>query len=221
MQRAALAPGVRVSSRELLDRCARDASHFDRLAARARAGDYFDGSARDAERLRDQLDHRSVRFTVDGRRGDRDLEPAVVEWADLRAGCARLHEHVERHGAVVLLQIHFPWRPSSRARFVAVSTALMSVVRRPPSSSVCKPAIAVPPGDVTMSLSRPGCSSVSSNSLAEPITVCAARRCALRRESPTLTPASASASRMRKMYAGPEPDRPVTASSRFSSSWTV
>lgn len=61
--------------------------------------------------------------------------------------------------------------PSSVARRVALSTASIKVRRSPPLSSVCRPAIAVPPGLVTMSLSRPGCSPVSSSSLAEPYTV--------------------------------------------------
>jgi hypothetical protein len=107
--------------------------------------------------------------------------------------------------------VHFCARsiasPNSRERFVAASTAFMSVVRIPPSSSVCNPVMAVPPGEVTMSLSRPGCSLVSSSILAEPRRVCAARSCAVRRDSPTLTPASLSASRIRKTYAGPEDDR--------------
>ena len=64
--------------------------------------------------------------------------------------------------------------PSSLLRRVAASTALISVVRRPPASSVCSPAIAVPPGDVTMSLRWPGCWPVSRSSLADPSTVWAA-----------------------------------------------
>src|SRR6185369_9405166 len=39
--------------------------------------------------------------------------------------------------------------PSSRDRFVAASTAFISVVRTPPFSSVCRPVMAVPPGEVT------------------------------------------------------------------------
>ncbi len=41
------------------------------------------------------------------------------------------------------------------------------------------------------------------------------------RDKPTFTPASASASMMRKMYAGPLPESPVTASSKYSSTTTV
>ena len=81
--------------------------------------------------------------------------------------------------------------------------------------------MAVPPGLVTPSLSMPGCWPLSMRSLAEPSTVCAASCSEARRESPTFTPASASASMMRKMYAGPLPERPVTASSCDSSSTTV
>ena len=58
--------------------------------------------------------------------------------------------------------------PSSRERRVARSTALMSVRRTPPSSSAAMPAMVVPPGDATMSLSWPGCMPVSRMSRAEP-----------------------------------------------------
>ena len=46
---------------------------------------------------------------------------------------------------------------SSRARIVAASTAFIRVPRSPPRSSACRPAIVVPPGLVTASLSSPGC----------------------------------------------------------------
>src|SRR5207245_2190286 len=111
--------------------------------------------------------------------------------------------------------------PSSRERRVAASTAFISTLRRPPASSVCNPAMAVPPGLVTPSLSMPGCWPLSMSSLALPSTVCAASCMEARRESPTFTPASASASMMRNRYAGPLPDRPVTASSCDSSRTTV
>jgi threonine/homoserine/homoserine lactone efflux protein len=52
--------------------------------------------------------------------------------------------------------------PSSAARAVALSTASIKARRSPPRSSACSPLIAVPPGLVTMSLSRAGCSPVSS-----------------------------------------------------------
>src|SRR6266545_4745370 len=54
-----------------------------------------------------------------------------------------------------------------------------------------------------------------------PATVCAASAIATWRGSPIFTPPSASASMARKMNAGPEPERPVTASSRCSSTTTV
>src|SRR5262249_61649585 len=95
-----------------------------------------------------------------------------------------LHDQSLAQSAAHLTQ---PWvfmsaSPSSRDRLAAASTASMSVVLTPPDSRVCRPVMAVPPGDVTMSLSRPGCSLVSRRSLAEPSTVCAARSCAVRRD---------------------------------------
>ena len=77
--------------------------------------------------------------------------------------------------------------------------------------------MAVPPGLVTWSFSRPGCSPVSSTSLAAPSTVWAARAIATGRDRPTFTPPSASASMAMKTKAGPEPERPVTASRSGSS----
>src|SRR5437588_576454 len=76
------------------------------------------------------------------------------------------------------------------------------------------------PGLVTMSFKRPGCSPVSSWSFAAPYTVCAARRRAVSRPRPTFTPPSARASIMSITYAGPLPERPVTASRSDSSSTT-
>ncbi len=81
--------------------------------------------------------------------------------------------------------------PSSLERLVAASTALIKVVRNPPLSRVAKPEMAVPPGEVTLSLSWPGCSWVSINSLAAPNTVWAANKIESCRERPILTPASA------------------------------
>src|SRR5439155_7675408 len=111
--------------------------------------------------------------------------------------------------------------PSSRERSVARSTALMKVVRMPPSSSAAIPAIDVPPGELTMSLSAPGCRFVSSRSLAAPSTVCVASVIAVTRSSPIFTPPSASDSMTTATYAGPEPDRPVTASISSSSITTT
>ena len=53
---------------------------------------------------------------------------------------------------------HFP---SSPARRVAAPTASISAERRPWRSSSARPAMVVPPGEVTMSLSTAGCSPVS------------------------------------------------------------
>ena len=49
--------------------------------------------------------------------------------------------------------------PSSAARRVAASTASMRAPRTPPRSRACRPAMVVPPGLATMSLSTPGCAS--------------------------------------------------------------
>src|SRR6266850_35978 len=111
--------------------------------------------------------------------------------------------------------------PSSRERCVARSTALMKVVRMPPSSSAAMPAIEVPPGELTMSLSAPGCMPVSSKSFAAPRTVWVASVIAVIRSSPIRTPPSASDSITMATYAGPEPDRPVTASISSSSRTTT
>src|SRR5207249_2287632 len=81
--------------------------------------------------------------------------------------------------------------PSSRERWVARSTALMNVVRIPPSSSAAMPAIEVPPGEQTMSLTAPGWSPVSRSSAAAPRTVWVARVIAVIRSSPIRTPPSA------------------------------
>src|SRR5215469_10565687 len=84
--------------------------------------------------------------------------------------------------------------PSSRDRRVARSTAWMRARRNPPSSRAAIPAMVVPPGEETMSLSCPGWTPVSRTSRAEPSTVCAARVIAVARSSPIFTPPSASAS---------------------------
>src|SRR5256712_4868290 len=127
----------------------------------------------------------------------------------------------QRDEEVIDDEHHFGPCPSSRERWVARSTALMSVVRIPPSSSAAMPAIEVPPGEQTMSLTAPGWSPVSRNSVAAPRTVWVARFIAVIRSSPIRTPPSASASITTAMYAGPEPDRPVTASIRSSPSTTT
>jgi len=59
-------------------------------------------------------------------------------------------------------------RLSSLARCVAATTAFIKAARVDAFSSSCTPAMVVPPGLVTMSLSAPGCLPVSSTILAEP-----------------------------------------------------
>mmetsp|Transcript_30273 Transcript_30273/g.81370 ORF Transcript_30273/g.81370 Transcript_30273/m.81370 type:complete len:215 (+) Transcript_30273:420-1064(+) len=88
----------------------------------------------------------------------------------------------------------------------------MTVARIWPCSRACTPAMVVPPGLVTWSLSSPGCLPVSRTMVAAPRTVFAASCVATGRGSPALTPPSLSASMNWNTYAGPEPDRPVTAS---------
>src|SRR5215831_2897528 len=137
----------------------------------------------------------------------------------------RHDEHVEeaRHRADEIAddEHYFGPCPSSRERWVARSTALMNVVRSPPSSRAAIPAIVVPPGELTMSLSAPGCNPVSSRSFAAPSTVWVARVIAVARSSPMRTPPSARDSITTATYAGPEPDRPVTASIISSPSTTT
>lgn len=60
--------------------------------------------------------------------------------------------------------------PSSFARFVAVSTAVINDDRKPVSSNLCMAAIVVPPGEHTSSLSCPGCFPDSSTIFAAPCT---------------------------------------------------
>src|SRR5438105_1593187 len=86
--------------------------------------------------------------------------------------------------------------PSSVARRAAASTASINAARTLPRSRVCSPAMVVPPGLATMSLSTPGCDPVSSTILAAPRTVCAASAVATSRGKPTRTPPSLSASIM-------------------------
>jgi hypothetical protein len=50
--------------------------------------------------------------------------------------------------------------PSCIDRFVAAVTAEVVAARNPPFSKASTPAIVVPPGLVTLSLSFPGCSPV-------------------------------------------------------------
>mmetsp|Transcript_13593 Transcript_13593/g.21726 ORF Transcript_13593/g.21726 Transcript_13593/m.21726 type:complete len:212 (+) Transcript_13593:179-814(+) len=105
---------------------------------------------------------------------------------------------------------------SSFERFAAASTAFITHPLNPTLSKACIPAIVVPPGDATLSLSNPGCSPVSSTIFAAPKTVCAAKFKATDLGRPMRTPPSAIASIIMYTYAGPLPLRPVTASKRFS-----
>src|SRR2546427_276098 len=63
---------------------------------------------------------------------------------------------------------------NSLARWVARTTALIRVTRKPPSSSLRMPSMVQPAGVVTMSLSLAGCSPVSRTILDAPSTICAA-----------------------------------------------
>ena len=78
-------------------------------------------------------------------------------------------------------------------------------------------AIVVPPGLATRSLIWAGCSPVCSMRAAVPATVWTASAWARLRGSPAFTPPSARASQSRATNPGPEPDSPVTASRRCSS----
>src|SRR5690606_21395206 len=103
--------------------------------------------------------------------------------------------------------------PSSRERAAAAATASMSAARTARSSSTRTPAAVVPPGEVTAARSASGPCSPSASSRAAPRIVWRTRASAVGRGSPASTPASMRASATRKTYAGPEPDRPATASS--------
>src|SRR5579884_2454083 len=120
----------------------RRANHTHSLATRSLAVEDLDLPFGDAERTRQRLDDRGVRFTIGWCSGDRNLQPIVDDRPDAHLTGAWLHEHLEGHGAVSFGRYKgHPFfaaiSPSSRLRLVAASTALMSVVRNPPSSSVC------------------------------------------------------------------------------------
>src|SRR5688500_19315760 len=61
--------------------------------------------------------------------------------------------------------------PNSLDRFVAASTAEISVARNCLASNCSMPAMVVPAGEVIRSFNRPGCSPLSKNIRAEPSTV--------------------------------------------------
>ena len=83
----------------------------------------------------------------------------------------------------------------------------------PRASSTCSPAAVVPPGDVTAARNESGVSVPSPRSVLAPSRVWRTSAAAVGLGSPTSTPASIIASARRNTYAGPEPERPVTASS--------
>src|SRR5262249_13433368 len=80
--------------------------------------------------------------------------------------------------------------PSSMDRCVAVSTASIKAARMPPRSRACRPAMVVPAGLATMSLSWAGCMLVSSSIWAAPSSVWAASVVARSRGKPMRTPPS-------------------------------
>src|SRR5574341_735214 len=154
--------------------------------------------------------------------GPGDDDPEVRLEREVGEPRHREDEVAQEEHALILSSAPPPHpRPSSRDRWVARSTAWMNVVRIPPSSRAAMPAIEVPPGELTMSLSAPGWRPVSRRSFAAPRTVWVASVIAVIRSSPIFTPPSASDSITTATYAGPEPDRPVTASSSSSSSTTT
>src|SRR5919108_1416892 len=141
------------------------------------------------DRLRDPIEEahdRIERIRVHPRQhGARDDDPEV--------GLQQEVEQVRQRQDQVARDEHYAGpRPSSRERRVARSTARMNVVRIPPSSSAAMPAIVVPPGEDTMSLSAPGWRPVSASSVAAPSTVCVASVKAVAPSKPLFTPPSAS-----------------------------
>mmetsp|Transcript_16155 Transcript_16155/g.44736 ORF Transcript_16155/g.44736 Transcript_16155/m.44736 type:complete len:263 (-) Transcript_16155:290-1078(-) len=111
--------------------------------------------------------------------------------------------------------------PSCIDRLVAAVTAEIAAARNPAFSSASTPAIVVPPGLVTSSLSFPGCCLLSlfKTISAAPFTVCAASSIATSLGNPERTPPSASASMNKYTYAGPLPLKPVTAFNKTSLSF--
>jgi len=95
-------------------------------------------------------------------------------------------------------------------------TASSIAARSRADSSSRSPAAVVPPGDVTAARNAAGPSSLWASNVAEPSSVCSTSFSDTSRVNPTSTPASIIASATRKTYAGPDPDRPVTASSADS-----
>ena len=71
----------------------------------------------------------------------------------------------------VFATFYCPYLPNSLDRSVAVFTASINAERNPALSNLATPAIVVPPGLVTRSLSSPGCIPVSLTKIAVPNTV--------------------------------------------------
>ena len=69
------------------------------------------------------------------------------------------------------LHLFYSYSPSSLERSAAASIAVITVPRRPASSSTCKPVIVVPPGEVTLPFRTAAGSPLSRASFAEPYTV--------------------------------------------------
>ena len=112
--------------------------------------------------------------------------------------------------------------PAPRIGGSPPSTASRNAARTPCASSTARPAAVVPPGDVTAARSDSGvvvavgrAASPRRAGSGAPVARCVSRG------RPTSTPASIIASATRNTYAGPEPDRPVTASSCASGTRTT
>ena len=105
------------------------------------------------------------------------------------------------------------WRPAPlRAR----------AHRNPGCSSCASPAAVVPPGEVTAARrTARGVVAHGEQATPTPRSVWSTRMRAVSAVSPTSTPASIRASASRNTYAGPEPERPVTASRCFSGTRTT
>src|SRR5579863_2389320 len=105
-------------------------------------------------------------------------------------------------------------RPRSRAAVSARATTALSS----PSSKTCSAAAVAPPGEVTCLRKAAGASPDSNAIRAAPKAVCNVSCRAASGGRPRPMPASSRSSISRKKYAGPLPERAVTASIRDSSS---
>src|SRR5262249_9771404 len=111
--------------------------------------------------------------------------------------------------------------PSSLLLAAAAATASIIADRAAPASRRRRPAAVVPPGEVTAARRASGAWPVSARRWADPSSVWTTSSCATGRGRPARTPPSVIASATRKMYAGPDPDNPVTASRRRSGTSTT